>query len=295
MSSQREVSKVAPLRGRRILFRITRVVALSLALCAVIFYVAQPYLIFETDSVERRNPKSLGWDFEDVTVPVMGQTTHGWYMPLPNARGVVLFCHGNGGNIALHLDGTRLVRSLGYSVLTFDYGGYGKSTGNPSEARMYRDTLEMWRYLTETRGIPANRIVIWGQSFGGAAACDLGAHVTSAAVVLESTFLSYSDCVFGPRWCAVGDWVLRYHFDNKSKVAEIHAPLLVIHSPDDTLFPLFHGQGLLERGNPPKRLVLKRGDHYDSAVANRDLPNDVRTFLDEYLPPERMADVTKPS
>jgi hypothetical protein len=267
-------------RAANVLLRVARVVAIAFAIYLVGFYFAQPYIIFETDRVLSRDPGALGWAFEDVSVPVLGETTHGWFMPQENARGVVLFCHGNGGNVGLHLDGTRLFRALGYSVLIFDYGGYGRSTGGPSEARMYADSLEMWRYLTETRRIPAKQIVIWGQSFGGAAACDLGARVQPAAVVLESTFLSMADCIFGERWGVPGDWVLRYHFNNSEKVGRIHAPLLIIHSPDDTLFPIRHGRGLYERGNDPKRFIEKRGDHYDTAVPNKNLPKDVKEFLD---------------
>ncbi|MBI5091624.1 MAG: alpha/beta hydrolase [Candidatus Hydrogenedentes bacterium] len=272
-------------KGRflNILRRAAVVVAISLTLFSVVFYYQQGVLIFQTERELTRDPSALGWAFEDVSLPVMGETTHGWFMPLESARGVVLFCHGNGGNVAMHLDGTRLFRALGYSTLTFDYGGYGRSTGRPSETRMYADSLAMWTYVTETRRIPANHIIIWGQSFGGAAACDLGARVQPAAVVLESTFLSMADCVFGERWALPGDWLLRYHFRNVDKVGRIHAPLLVIHSPDDTLFPIRHGRGLYERANDPKRFIEKRGDHYDTAIPNKRLPEDVKKFLEPLL------------
>ncbi|MCK5863490.1 MAG: alpha/beta fold hydrolase, partial [Candidatus Hydrogenedentes bacterium] len=160
-------------------------------------YFFQDDLIFPRTSAVYRNPADAPflWDYEDIYVDVKGEKTHGWLIPLEGARGFVLFSHGNAGNIADRLESIQLLRDMGFSVLAYDYGGYGYSEGRPSEDRIYADAEGMWQYLTETRGIAPGNIVIFGRSLGGAAAAHLATKAQAAAVILESTFTSIPDVV----------------------------------------------------------------------------------------------------
>src|SRR5690606_31346087 len=114
-------------------------------------YAVQTRLIFIATREIHRTPGAYHWPYEDVTLGVGSETTHGWFIPAAKpAPGVILFSHGNAGNIADRLESISIFRDLGYDVLAYDYGGYGKSSGTPSEARCYEDIRAMWRYLTET-------------------------------------------------------------------------------------------------------------------------------------------------
>jgi fermentation-respiration switch protein FrsA (DUF1100 family) len=150
-------------------------VALLLYLAALgVLWYKQDDLLFgrrTQDIIE--TPQQRGWTYEDVVIEVSGGTTHGWWIPLDNARATVLFSHGSGRNISGYLDDVELFRELGLNVLLYDYGGYGQSTGAPSEARCYADIEVMWEYLVDTRGIASGEIILCGSSMGSGVTTEL--------------------------------------------------------------------------------------------------------------------------
>ncbi len=248
-------------------------------------YLFQDRILFPATRELDRDPNTFDWRYDEVLLPVGEDWTHGWFVPLENARGVVLFSHGNAGNLADRLESIGSLRSLGFSVMAYDYGGYGKSTGKPSEARLYADIRAVWRYLTEERDFSPRDIVLFGRSLGGGPTADLAAEVRPAAVVLESTFTSVPDVandIF--RLLPLG-WVVRHHFDNKTKVPLIESPLMIVHSPDDTLIPCKHGRALFERAGEPKRFLELRGDHNDGFVLSAPVyTQGLESFLEHILP-----------
>ncbi len=253
--------------------------------CICILYCSQRSMLFQADRTMTLDPSVYKWDFENVTLDVDGNSTHGWFVPRDNARGAVLFSHGNGENISGSLEYIGLLRKMGFSVLAYDYGGYGKSTGEPSEVRCYADVRAMWKWLTETKKIPADKILIFGRSLGGAVACDLAAEVTPRAVVMESTFLSVPDVAAGVYpWLPVR-LLASYHFASAGKIANIHAPLLVIHSPKDTMIPYAHGRKLFELANEPKTFLEIRGDHNTGVAESKEVyMAGWKAFVDPLFP-----------
>ena len=147
----------------------------------------------------------------------------------------------------------------------------------------------MWQYLTTDHGVAPENIVIWGRSFGGGAACELATQVTPAAVILESAFLSKPDAAAEEIPWVPWTLLIRHRFANKHKVANIDAPLLIIHSQDDTLFPLHHGRELFARATDPKTFLTVRGDHNDigriSTKLIRDGANDFFADIQTIGPP----------
>lgn len=223
--------------------------------------LGQRKLIFPATREMVRDPGDFDWAFEELRLPVAGEVIHAWYVPLEKPRGVVLFSHGNGGNLSGRLESIGLLRSFGFSVLAYDYGGYGYSTGKPSEARCYADIRAMWDYLTQTKQIPESQIVLFGRSLGAAATADLAQSVKPGAVVLESAFLSVPDVAKGMPIVGHITWLIRHRFENKAKVGNITSPLLVVHSPEDEVIPYAHGKRLFELANEPKTFLEIRGDH----------------------------------
>ena len=190
-----------------------------------------------------------------------GHETFGWYVPLQDHRGVVLYTHGNAGNISDRLHVIGRLRSFGFSVLAYDYGGYGHSTGTPSEARCYADIHAMWNYLTADRAVAPKAILLYGRSLGGGATAELATSVTPGAIILESTFLSVGDVARENPLFRPFLWILRHPFKTKDKVAAFSAPLLILHSPHDEVIPFHHGQELFERASAPKYFVEIQGGH----------------------------------
>jgi hypothetical protein len=266
---------------------LTRIVVAGGAVLAglyVVFYFLQTGLIFQGESVLTSHPSVHGWAHEDVELLVDGETTHGWYIPLENDRGTVLLSHGNGGNISTRLGRVRMLRSLGFSVLLYDYGGYGQSTGKPSERRVYADVQAMWDYLVDDKQIPPERIVLFGPSFGSGASCEMATRVRPAAVVIESGFSSMAKAAFKDYPWFPGGLFLRHRFENAYKMGTIQAPVLVIHSVDDELYPIEHGRALYQNANEPKSLVEIQGDHYNApTISEGSYVQAWREFMDPIL------------
>jgi hypothetical protein len=272
----------------RFLRRVALLLAISLVGFYVVFYFAQTSLIAQGEPGLSISPRVLDWSYKEVTVPVGDESTHAWFLPLENAKGVVLYCHGNGGNLSQHFRATGMHRALGFSTLIFDYGGFGRSTGQPTEKRIYADARVMWKWLTETKGIPPDRIVIWGTSFGGGVACQLATEVEAGALVLESTYLSVPEAASDHTPYVPWGLLIRSHLANKNKIGDVLYPVMIIHSNDDTLFPIRHGRGLFERANEPKILIETHGDHYGGATNKDQYLPAMTEFLDRFFEaPER--------
>ncbi len=250
------------------------VVALPVALYAGIcflLYLFQKRMVFHPDRELVATPEDVGLRYEEVTFTTEdGVRLHGWWVPAPEPRGAVLFCHGNAGNVSHRLNSLKLFHDLGLTALAFDYRSYGRSDGTVSETGTYADVRAAWRFLVEGRGIRPERIVLFGRSLGAAVAVELATHVNPAALVAESAFTSAAE--LGKRyypWLPV-NLLLRIHYDSASRVSRIAAPKLFIHSVDDEIIPFDLGRRLFEAAAEPKRLLQIRGPHNGGWMASRE-------------------------
>ncbi len=205
---------------------------------------------------------------------------HAWYIsskppraappPAPGApspKPVVLWFHGNAGNIAGWFPDYRSVARRGVDVLAVDYRGYGRSEGSPDEEGVYADALAAWVYLVDERGIEPSRIVIYGFSLGGAVAVDLASKVEAAGLVVQSSFTSVPDMA-ASIFPLVPKALVRTQMDSAGKIAGILAPKLFIHSPRDELVPYRLGKRLYEAAADPKSFyVVERAGHNDTFAA----------------------------
>ncbi len=267
--------------------------AIILPSLAVILYVLllaglwamQDRLMYGRASKEvKETPAARGWQSEEVWCDVGGEKTHGWWIPVPEARGAVLFSHGSGRNISGYLEDAALYREQGLSVLLYDYGGYGSSSGKASEPRCYADARAMWSYLTETQGVPPEKIILAGSSMGGGVTVELATHVTPAAVILESTFTSVPDVLSDTYPFIPADWICHIQFRNKDKIQHITRPLLLFHSREDTVVPFAHGRQLYEKAPGPKTFVEIQGAHHGGKFTSRDLYSEsLKKFIGEYF------------
>lgn len=251
-------------------------------------WAMQDQLLFGRSSREiKETPSARGWPYEEVWCSVGNEKTHGWWIPIPEAHGAVLFSHGSGRNISGYLEDVALFREQGLSVLLYDYGGYGSSSGKASEPRCYADGLAMWEYLVKTLKIPPEKILLAGSSLGGGVTAELATRVTPAAVILESTFTSIPDALADSYPLIPTRWICRIQFHNKDKIGRIHCPVLLFHSRDDTVIPFAHGRQLFENATEPKHFVEIQGAHYGGKFTSRDVySQSLKQLIRNYLLPK---------
>jgi fermentation-respiration switch protein FrsA (DUF1100 family) len=246
-----------------------------------------------------------------------GLDLHGWHI-LPDGeiaadrdecdwqltlgRPVVLYFSGNAGNRQYRTLEFDIFTRLGCHVLVFDYRGYGDNPGSPSEERLAADARVAWRYATEQRGISPDRILLSGESLGGAVAVRLAADVCQAgtppgAILLRSTFSSLPDVAsYHYPWLPVR-WLLLDRYQADEQISKVTCPILHIHGAQDTIVPIQFGRKLFaaapERAanGLPKRFVeFAEADHNDILlVAEREFRQAVGEFL------ERLGSARKPA
>jgi fermentation-respiration switch protein FrsA (DUF1100 family) len=194
-----------------------------------------------------------------------GVKLHGWFAPAKDPRAVVLFCHGNGGNVAVNRQAIDLFRDrLGASVLVFDYRGYGKSSGTPHEAGLFDDARAARRWLATRCGVEEGDIVLVGHSLGGGVAVDLAARDGARGLVLWSTFTSLPDVAAAHLPLVPVRPLMRTRLDSLAKIREYRGPLLQAHGDADRVVPYALGCRLFHAANEPKLFVaVPGGGHND--------------------------------
>jgi len=194
-----------------------------------------------------------------------GVRLHGWFLAHPQARRVVLYCHGNAGNITHRADILEDIhRYFDASVLVWDYRGYGRSEGRPTEQGILADAEAARNWLVQRTGWPADRLVLWGHSLGGAVAVHLAATTGAEALVLESTFPSLPDVAAYHYPRLPVRWLMRNRLDALGLIGQYQGPLFQSHGEADSIVPIELGRKLFESANPPKQfLPLPSTDHND--------------------------------
>jgi fermentation-respiration switch protein FrsA (DUF1100 family) len=218
-------------------------------------------------------PESIGLGFEDAWIDTEdGERLHGWFVPADDARGTLLFFHGNAGNISHRLESLLIFNRLGLDVLMVDYRGYGQSSGKPGEKGTYRDARAAWGYLVEQRRVPPGRIVIFGRSLGGAVGAWLASRpdVVPAGVIIESSFSSAVD--MGKRLYPMLPvrLITRIDYPVREYVTRFQAPVLVAHSRQDDIIPFDMGQIIFDAAPEPKSFLEMAGDHNEGFWISRD-------------------------
>lgn len=213
------------------------------------------------------------WDPELHGLPVTdvhfsgedGTELHGWWMPHPEAVMTVVYCHGNSGNIAERVDVFRQLLRLKVNIFAFDYRGYGRSKGVPSEPGVFSDVRAALDHVVGQLGVPWHRLVLFGHSLGGAIAVDGATHRPDiAGLVVQSSLTQALDMArhFYPDLPV--HWISRNAFRSISKVPLLTMPKLFIHGREDLTIPFVQGERLFEAAAEPKEwLPIARAGHND--------------------------------
>jgi fermentation-respiration switch protein FrsA (DUF1100 family) len=242
-------------------------------------------VVFQPTRGAEPRPDEIGLEADDVWFSAEdGLRLHAFHVRAPGgASRAILLLHGNAGNASQRLPLAAAYAGLGADVLLLDYRGYGLSAGRPSESGVYADARAALAELGAL-GFGESRVVLLGQSLGGAVAVDLARQRRPAGVVLESTFSSLAEVARG----AVGPLasLLRGRFDSAAKIPGLHSPLLFLHGDRDEIVPMELGRALFDAAPQPKSFEVLRGaGHNDTAlVGGTRYFARIGRFLDEVAP-----------
>lgn len=209
---------------------------------------------------------------------------HGWFIQTKaHPKATILYFHGNAGNITGRIPIAHSLVEKGYHVFLFDYRGYGKSEGSPSEKGLYEDAKGAYDYLVDVEKIAPGEIIFMGRSLGCSVAVDLSLYktpkslvlispLTSAKAVARSIFLYYPFSFF-----------MSQCFDNEKKIIQISAPVLIAHSPEDGILPFHMGKTLFQKAREPKTFITLKGGHNDDYFEDKGFMEQLDDFMSSQM------------
>lgn len=253
------------------------------------FATMEHHFIFFPDRTLVATPAAAGLEYEEVWFSAAdGVKLHGWYFPGHPGRPVLLFCHGNAGNISHRIDNLWHFHRLGLSVLIFDYRGYGRSEGRASEEGTYDDGRGALTWL-RNRGWQPQQMIYFGRSLGAGVAVQLALEQPPGALVLETPFPSIAAMGWhhNPILYLLLGWALDARYDSYNKLGKIHVPLLLFQGDRDTIVPEGMARKLFERANEPKTFYRISGANHNDTL-NFGGPaywRQWREFIDRHFAP----------
>ncbi len=264
----------------KMLFRIAAYAGIAFCILCFLLFFLQGCMVYQPSKAVETDPRSAGMEFEEVWLVTSDIVRiHAWFVPARNASRTILFCHGNAGNISHRLHSISVFNRLGCNVLIFDYRGYGKSDGSPSEKGTYLDADAAYGWLME-RGIQEKDIVVFGRSLGGAVAAETATGRNPGGLILESTFSSVPDMGAKLYPFLPVRLLCRIRYDTLSKMDRIKCPVLVVHSPDDEMIPFSMGRRMYDAANEPKSFLQIRGSHNEGYfISSPEYENGLGHFI----------------
>ncbi len=257
-------------------------IVLVLAFVVYVWYLEQSSIFVPYRAIEQ-TPQAVGLEYEEVSLRTAdGVELHGWFVGLPRARATVLLLHGNGGNVSHRVQKLRIFHDLGLQVFVFDYRGYGRSKGTPSEVGLYADAQAAYDHLVDERRVAPAKIILYGESLGSAVAVHLAAENEAGGIILEGAFTCVADMsrrVFPFLPTAF----LRYRFNTLERVRGVKVPLLVIHSRNDEIVPFSMGRRIFDAArSDAKDFLAVYGGHNESFYEyRREIAQKMEEFLGE--------------
>ncbi|MDP2886221.1 MAG: alpha/beta hydrolase [Ignavibacteria bacterium] len=261
-------------RGMRWLRMLGIAVAAALIFWTIVFMLFEDKFIYFPD----RYPKGA-YD-QARSIPNLrdcwitaedGVKLHGWFAPAESAKATLVISHGNAGNISHRY---LLMRSLlrhKFNVLMYDYRGYGRSEGTPSEEGVYIDGRAFFDYALTLPEVNPQRVILWGTSLGGAVATDVATQRPAAGLILESTFTSGKDVTRILYPFLPVQFFLRSKFNSIEKIRTLSIPTLIMHGEHDSIIPPGLGRKLFNAANEPKEFYeIPGADHNDTFFVGGD-------------------------
>jgi fermentation-respiration switch protein FrsA (DUF1100 family) len=246
----------------RVALRCIVLVGVVYAGVVLVFWFLERSLVFFPASAAQSWAAPVASGTQDVETTIDGGCPiHMWWLPpADSAAGAFLVAHGNGGNLSHRGQlAADLRQATGAGVLMFDYPGYGKCGGKPTEAGCYAAAEAAYRWLTESAKVSSNRIVFFGESLGGGPAVELATRHDHRALVLVFTFTSLPAAAkYHYPWLPTHTF-MRTRFDNLAKIGRCRRPVFIAHGTEDRVVPFSHGEALFAAANEPKEFLRLDG------------------------------------
>ncbi len=244
-------------------------------------------MIFFPEKEFYEKPADFGFDYEEVFLKTPdGILLHGWLLKSPQEKGVILFFHGNAGNISNRLYKTKGWIERGFSVFLIDYRGYGKSQGHITHERdVLVDAQTAFAWLAEIKKTPLDRLIFYGESLGTYPAIRMGAEKKAGGVILEAPFTSFYELAREHYPFLPAGMLKDFEFPNAQYIAQLQSPLFILHGTRDEICPYNMAGELFEKAPEPKGfLSIPNGAHNDlPMIAGEDFWDKPCEFISKYL------------
>lgn len=256
-------------------------------------------MFFQPHRQQIISPERLGLQYEDVYIKVDTDITlHAWFLPaVSTAKGTVFFLHGNAENISTHIGSVYWLPAAGYNVFLLDYRGYGRSQGQASLDHMLSDLDQAFAYVLKRADVGPERVVILGQSLGGALATYFAAHGQQRdkirALTIDSTFSSYRAIVQEKMDSLWLTWPLQWlptltisrDYDPVTAIANLPSmPVLIMHGDQDQIVPPHHAEVLFAAAHEPKELWLLPGKRHIESFRDPEVRQRWLDYLQRKMP-----------
>lgn len=272
---------------------IRTVLGLLLAFYLVVgtfFWATQENAIFKPLEQIAETPADLDppLKYESVEIPTGQSAVHGYWLPAGDNTPVAIYLHGQDATIGKNLHHAQCLNEVGCNVLVIDYRGYGATfdTMTPTESSVYQDAEVAWNYLTQTRRIAPERILIYGHSLGGAIAIELATrHPEAGGLIAESSFTSVKQMArwkFAITYLLPLDLLLRHQFNSEEKVGSNELPpVLFVHGTDDSKVPCYMCKQLYDAvsGTDKEMVLIKGGEHANRGEGQTAYRERVSAFI----------------
>lgn len=237
--------------------RILAYVILGYVVITAVYFLFQDYLVFKPNtSTPSKEIAGVG-NMQTVKIKTKDNLKlTAWYTPPQPGYPLIVYFHGNAGNIERRGPDVKAYMNAGYGVLLLSYRGYGDSEGKPSEKGLYTDARSALAWLKE-RGYAQNCLVYFGESLGTGVAVQMAAEKPPAALVLQTPFTSLIDMAAYHYPFLPSKYLVRHRFDSITKIDRIKTPQLYILARQDTLTPVEYGIALYNKAREPKTLYVE--------------------------------------
>ena len=229
------------------------------------------------------------WDTSKMPLPIQdvwfeaedGVKLHGWYVPRDGAVATLLFFHGNAGNITNRLENVFFLHHLNLNVFIFDYRGYGRSEGDPSEKGIQLDSQAAYDTLLTQPGVKVPSLFIFGRSLGGAFASYTASQNPAAGLILESAFTNADEMADKMFPILPVGWFISSELNTQAHVAHLSMPKLFIHGTRDTLIPFAMGRELYNSAAEPKEFfqIVGAGHNNTYGVGGEKYFDTIKAFI----------------
>jgi uncharacterized protein len=252
------IARPAPSKGLLWLARSFKGLAVGYLLVLIGMMALETRLVFPGADRSRGDWTFQNLELEKVTFESLdGTQVHGIYFKHLEAKRTILFCHGNGENIAMIAgEMNRLRNELQANVLAFDYRGFGDTKGSPSEGKILEDAEAALEWLSERSLQPIENVVIFGRSLGGGVAVHLATKFDSRVLILDRTFSSTVDVAASRFWWLPVRMIMRNQFWSNQKIRSFQGAILQMHGDADEVVPYWSGRKLFQAAKTEDKLFV---------------------------------------